>query len=254
MTSFFDRIKSGRASYNYAMTPTTGYAEDEIYGVPLSQMYWQNVGTASTALATGIVYSASGFAAGTLTPTGPLVSGGVATFDVPRGIRMTASVNLSTVTFTIRGTDAWGAPQTWSGVGPTGNTLGNAGSYVDSTVTFKTVTTASSGSGSVGTTAFYIGNNNDYGLYYYIGNVNRVVAVTTDGAFATIPWTVTAGLATTTAPTATTADVRGKITLSTTALANGSRSYAFIYVTPNVGVSAANDTKENTYGQTPYTA
>jgi hypothetical protein len=169
MTTFFDSVKMGRASYNRA-SPPTGYAEDEIYGVPLTQTYVYQVGTASTSLASGVFYASSAIA-GTLTGTGALVSSGVATFDVPRCVTITASSNMSTTTFTIQGTDAYGAPLTASVTWPDWQYLGNSGSVVNTLSAFKTVTTASSNGAATGLLA--IGNSDTFGLPYRLTNVGE---------------------------------------------------------------------------------
>jgi len=251
MTSFFDNVKIGRAAYNRNLTPPTGYAEDEIYGIPLTQTYVYQAGTASTSLASGVFYAYSAVA-GTLTGTGVLVSGGVATFDVPRSVQITASSNMATVTFTIRGTDAYGAPLTWAGVGPTGNTLGAAGSYVVSLSAFKTMTTASCDGAATG--ALTIGTSDTFGMPFRIPNVGYGMGVHINGESATVPATWTAGLAATGVATATTADVRGTVALATTVLSNGSRYFSFEFITPNTGIAAGADTKENSYGVTPFTS
>jgi len=251
MTSFFDNVKIGRAAYNRNLTPPTGYAEDEIYGIPLTQTYVYQAGTASTSLASGVFYASSAVA-GTLTGTGVLVSGGVATFDVPRSVQITASSNMATVTFTIRGTDAYGAPLTWAGVGPTGNTLGAAGSYVVSLSAFKTMTTASCDGAATG--ALTIGTSDTFGMPFRIPNVGYGMGVHINGESATVPATWTAGLAATGVATATTADVRGTVALATTVLSNGSRYFSFEFITPNTGIAAGADTKENSYGVTPFTS
>jgi hypothetical protein len=253
MTSFSDDIRQGRAVYARAVPPATGYAEDEIRGVPHTQEYAYQMGAVSTALATGIFYTASGATGGTLTSTGPLVSGGVATLTPARGVRMTASVDLSAVTVTFNGTDHWGASLTASILGPTGNTLGNVGSYRDSLSVFKTITSIS-GSATFGTTAVYIGDNNTYGVPYKLTNIGRALDVYIDGSTATVPSTWAAGLATTVTAGATTADVRGTVTLSTVVLANGTRFITAKFITPNNGIAAGSDTKEITYGDAPYSA
>lgn len=253
MTSFFDNVRSGRANYARATPPATGYAEDEIYGVPMTQTYALQLGTASTALASGVFFSASGATGGTLTSTGALVSGGVATFDNARGLRFTSSVDTSTSVITVRGTDFWGAPQTTSINGPTGNTIGNTGSYVDSLTTFKTVLTASV-VGNLGTTLFMIGDNNTYGLPYRIANIGKGLDIYINGSSATVPAVWTAGLATTVTPTASTADVRGTVALATVSLADGTKYVTANFITPNWGIAAGSDTKESTYGVAPFTA
>lgn len=252
MTTFFDDLRQGRANYDRAVPPATGYAEDEIYGVPHTQTYAEELGTASTALATGIFYTTTGGAAGAHTLAGALVTAGVATFDVARGVRITASVNLSTVTITFEGTDTWGAPLVHSVLGPTGNTLGNAGSYRDTLSAFKTINTASS-NGSLGTTAVYFGDNNAFGFSYKLTNVGKSLGLFVDGTSATTAPTVVAGLATTITPGATTADVRGTCTLSTTDLANGAKYFTIQMITPNYGITEGSDTKEISYGDAPYT-
>lgn len=227
-------------------------------GTPLTQTIYYQIGTASTALATGLFYSASGSAttgSATLTGTGALVSGGVGTFDVPRGVRITASVNLSTTTFTIVGTDGYGKTQSHSFVGPTGNTLGNTGSYTDSLVTFKTVTAMSIANPTatgIATTALYIGNNDMYGLPYVLGNVGCGLDVYINGASATVPATWVAAYTPTGTPTASTTDVRGSVTLATVVLANGSRYITVGFISPSVNVSVTTDTKVNSYGATPF--
>jgi len=250
MTTFFDSVKMGRASYNRATVPS-GYAEDEIYGVPLTQTYVYQLGTASTSLASGVFYASSAIA-GTLTSTGALVSSGVATFDVPRCVSITASSNMSTTTFTFQGTDAYGASLTASLTGPTGNTFGNSGSVVTTLSAFKTVTTASANGAATGLLA--IGTSDTYGLPYRLTNVGEGLGAYINGGSASVAPTYTAGFAATGVATATTADVRGTVALATTVLANGSRYVTFQFVTPNDGTLAGNDTKENTYGVTPYSA
>jgi len=250
MTTFFDSVKMGRASYNRATVPA-GYAEDEIYGVPLTQTYVYQLGTASTSLASGVFYASSAIA-GTLTGTGALVSSGVATFDVPRCITVTASSNMSTTTFTFQGTDAYGASLTASITGPTGNTFGNTGSVVTTLSAFKTVTTASANGAATGLLA--IGNSDTFGLPYRLTNVGEALGAYINGGSASVAPTYTAGFAATGVATATTADVRGTVALATAVLANGSRYITFQFVTPNDGTLAGADTKENTYGVTPYSA
>lgn len=268
MTQFSDQIRVGRAYYEAqarwngggmnGLPLATAPQDTQVLGAPLTQLYSYQIGTASTALASGVFYSASGtstLGAATLTGTGALVSGGVATFDVPRGVRVTASVNLSTTTFVIVGTDGYGKTQSHSFVGPTGNTFGNAGSYTDSLVTFKTITAMSmsnlAASGTT-TTALAIGNNDMYGLPYVLGNVGMGQGNYINGAFATIPGTFVAAYTPTGTPTATTADVRGSLTLATAVLANGSRYLTVQYIAPPVNLSVSTDNKVNTYGATPF--
>lgn len=268
MTQFSDQLRQGRAYFNgwskwNASAGTNGIPtatapnDTQTNGAMHTQTFYLTLGTASTALASGIFYSASGSTSttGAMTATGALVSGGVATFDVPRGIRFTASIDLSTTTFTVVGTDGYGQAQTYSRTGPTGNTIGNAGSYVDSLVTFKTVTTIShtAQATAIATTTLMIGDNNCFGLPYVLTNVGNGLGAWINGALATVPATFAAAFTPTGTPTATTADVRGTCTLATTALADGSRYITIGMITPNVALTESTDNKVNTFGATPYT-
>ena len=265
MTQFSDQISLGRAYFarfanwngttgaNGMPSATTSY-DTQVLGVPHTQIFAYQAGTASTALASGIFYSATGATgAGSLTLTGSLVSAGVATLDVPRCIRLTASVDLSTNTFVIRGTDGYGQSLTWSGAGPTGNTFGNAGSYVDSLSAFKTVTSAS-GTGGSSTTAFAIGVSNTFGLPFRLANAGLGLGVYISGSTATTIGTNTwtAGFTATGTPTATTADVRGTVAVATTVLPNDTRYYTFLMIQPPVNLTQSSDIKERSYGTTPF--
>lgn len=265
MTNVADQLSQGTAYYaRYAQwnatsalsgMPTASSPYDaQNLGIPHTQTIVYQVGTASTALASGVFFSASGAtAAGTLTSTGPLVSGGVATFDVPRCVRFTASVDLSTNVFTIRGTDGYGATQSWSGAGPTGNTFGNNGSFVDSTVAFKTITTASA-VGASSTTMFTIGSSNTFGLPFRIANTGKGLDIYINGNSATVPGTWTAGFTASGTPTASTADVRGTFAPATTSLPDGVKFYTVQFVAPTVGLAAGIDNKEQSYGAAPFSS
>lgn len=75
-----------------------------------------------------------------LTLDGAYASGGVATFPFPTAVTFTSTSNLSTVTFTVAGTDANGVYQTEAIVGPNNTTV--TGSKTFKTVTSIAVTTA----------------------------------------------------------------------------------------------------------------
>lgn len=266
MTNFRDQLWQGNAFFEKAMTwnsnansglpSATAPNDTQILGVPHTQSFFYQIGTASTALASGIFYSASGTATsgvGTLTCTGALVTASVATFDVPRGIRITASVNLSTTTFTFIGTDGYGQTIKHSFVGPTGNTVGNVGSYTDSLVAFKTVTSASSNTATgTGTTLLEIGNNDTYGLPYFLPNVGLAMDLYINGSSATVPATFTAGFTATGVSTASTTDVRGLCAAATTALANGTRYFTVGMITPNVNQTVSTDDKVHSFGAAPF--
>lgn len=267
MTSFGDQINQGLAFYGrYARwnqanpslsglpTATAPY-DTQTLGTPHTQTFVYQVGTASTALASGVFYSASGtatIAASTFTPTGPLVSAGVATFDVPRGIRITASVDLSTTTFTFVGTDGYGSVQNSAFVGPTGNTIGNTGSYVDSLTTFKTITAITGNATGVGTTTFLIGDNNMFGLPYVLTNTGYGMDAYINGSSATVPAVWVAAFTPTGSTTASTPDVRGSVTLATVVLADGTRRISFAMISPQVALTPATDDRNHSFGAAPF--
>lgn len=262
MTNFSDQLRVGSAYFDRQGiwngsgtagrrngTPfATAPQDSQVLGVPMTQVFVYQIGTASTAgtaTAGRFFYSATG-ATGGITLT-------TYVNDVPRGVRIMSSVNLSTVTFTLIGGDGYNQTQQYSIAGPTGNTLGNAGSYVDTLVTWTDLTSAS-GNGSTGTTAFSITNNDTYGLPYVLSNVGMGLGGFIDGGMATIPGTFVAAFTPTGTPTATTGDVRGTFAFSTTVMANDSRRLSVVYVTPNVNLATTPelDDKVHTFGATPY--
>lgn len=267
MTQYSDQLRQGNAFFGKqaawntpsplsGMPTSTSPYDTENRGVPHSQDFIYQMGTPSTALATGVFYSASGTATvgvSTLTSTGPLVTASVATFDVPRGVRVTASINLSTTTFTVVGTDGYGQNLNSAWVGPTGDVIGNVGSYTDSLVAYKTITTISINTATgTGTTLLQIGNNNMFGLPYVLGNLGMGQDFYINGSSATIPGTWAAAFTPTGTPTASTGDVRGTITAATTVLANGTRYFTACYVTPNVNQTVNNDDKLRSFGANPF--
>lgn len=91
------------------------------------------VGPLAAASANNIALSQTTAGAADLTLNGALVSGGVATLDVPRRVLITNVGNDSAITFTVYGT--------WMGGQTISETLqGTSGSTVATTVDFKTVT------------------------------------------------------------------------------------------------------------------
>ncbi len=266
MTHHADQIRLGNAFFEKQAVwngggvsgfPLASSPQDtQVRGVPFTQTFYYQVGTASTALASGIFYSASGtatVAGNVMTATGALVTASVATFDVPRGVRITSSINLSTTTFTVIGTDGYGQTLNSAFVGPTGNTIGTVGSYVDSLVTYKTVTSVANNTATgLGTTLIEVGNNDLYGLPYVLSNAGCGVDVYINGASATVPATFTAAYTATGASTASTADVRGTAALATTALANGTRYITIGMICPPVNLGVTTDDKVHSYGAKPF--
>lgn len=270
MTQYSDQLRLGHAFFEKegawnAPTALSGLPvatspyDTQVRGVPFTQTFVYQIGTASTSLASGIFFSASGTATTgttTLTATGALVTAGVATMDVPRTIRITASIDLSTTTFTIKGTDGYGQPQTAAIAGPTGNTLGNTGSYRDTLTAFKTassftITAAASG---IATTTLEIGSANSFGLPYVLANKGQGLDGFIDGFSATVPGTWQVAYTPTGTPTASTTDVRGLYTPATTSLPDGSKYYSVMYVAPPVNLTVNTDNKVNSFGATPFTS
>ena len=103
------------------------------------------VGPLASAVVNNIAASQSPGAAGTLTLSGTLVTGGVATLDTPRRILITTA---STISFTITGTD-------WSG-SPISETVTNAGASVASVLSYATVTKITNAAAG---TAITVGTN-----------------------------------------------------------------------------------------------
>lgn len=262
MTNFSDQLRlgsayfgaqalwnnSGTAGARSGMPFATAPQDTQVLGVPMTQIYVHQIGTASTAgtaTAGRFFYSATG-ATGGITLT-------TYVNDVPRGARIFSTVDLSTVTFTLIGVDGYNQTQQYSIAGPTGNTLGNVGSYVDTLVTWTDLTSAS-GSGSTGTTAFSISNNNTYGLPYVLTNIGMGMGGFIDGGMATIPGTFVAAFTTTGTPTATTGDVRGTFAFSTTVIANDTRRLSVAYIAPtvNLATNPGLDDKVHSFGAAPF--
>lgn len=109
------------------------------------------VGPIAAASANNIALSQVVSGASNVTLNGALVSGGVATLDVPRRVLITNVGNDSGVTFTVYGT-------TFGGASVTEVLQGTSGSTVASTVDFKTVTRIAT-SGSTSASGITVGTN-----------------------------------------------------------------------------------------------
>lgn len=143
----------------------------------------------------GLVTGYTG-AAGAIPMDGALVSGGVATFDVPRAI-VVDSGGADTSVITITGTDVHGAVMKE-------NITANGTTAVNGKKAFKTVT-GISGSATAAN-GIFIGTTNILGLPVFLPGSAYILKELQDGAAATAG-TVVAGVST--AATATTGDVRG---------------------------------------------
>lgn len=123
----------------------------------------------ATAVANGVALSQTPVGAIAITLNGSLVSGGVATFDVPRRVAITSASNASNSTYTITGTDRYGNTQVATLVGPNATTVFTSQDFA--TVTNITQTATPGGAITIGTngvasTPWYVG---DWRHCAYIG-------------------------------------------------------------------------------------
>ena len=169
--------------------------------------------------------------AGNLTITGTLATGGVATLDVPRIVRITSSSASDTVeTATVYGTDVYGISMSEL------ITFGGAAT-VSGLKSFKTVTRVAISAALVGNAS--VGTGDVFGIPYVATTRNSVLTAY-NGAFVT---TGTFVAAVTTSPATTaTGDVRG--TYAVPSASDGAKILTlWIYV-------ANADTKAGLYGVT----
>jgi hypothetical protein len=159
-----------------------------------------NLGAPITADVDGVSVVQLVGAAGNLTITGAQATGGVATLDVPRNVTLTAATtNHSARTFTVTGTDEYGAALVETIAGPNANTVAGVKA-------FKTVTQVAV-DGAIATNGVSVGFGDLLGLPVFVDAVSMLIdredgATITDG-------TLVGGLSVLTKSTATTADVRG---------------------------------------------
>lgn len=157
-----------------------------------------DLGTPATADPDGVCESQSDTGAHTLTLDGALVSGGVATFDVPRNV-VVDSGGADTAVLTVTGTDVYGATLVE-------NITLNGTTAAAGKKAFKTVTSVTA-SATISNGAF-VGPGVALGLPVFLPSDAHVLGELEDNAAATAG-TIAAGLAEETKSTATTADVRG---------------------------------------------
>ena len=106
-----------------------------------------------------------------LTLDGAYTSGGVATFPFPTEVTFTSTDNLSTVTFTVIGTDANNVYQSEAVVGPNNTTVQTTNKFKTVTkVQVSTVTTFTTQTVDVGGAAVGIGNGAWWPLDIYTPN------------------------------------------------------------------------------------
>lgn len=106
-----------------------------------------------------------------LTLDGAYVSGGVATFPFPTEVTFTSTDDLSTVTFTVIGTDAANNYQSEAVVGPNNDTVQTTNTFATVTaIEVSTVTTFTTETVDVGGAAVGIGNGAWWPLDIYTPN------------------------------------------------------------------------------------
>lgn len=233
MSHVSDTMRNGPAYYAAAAQSDGGEL-----GFALPKVAVKEFGAITTLDADGITAAASATAPAAggvnLSATGVLVSGGVATFDVPRNVTILATGNAATTTFRITGTDQYGQAQTETITATTSTAV--AGVKAFKTVTAVTLTSTSSVAGGVTT-----GTGDVFGLPHHIADKGKILAFTVDGVAAPAP-TIVAGFTATGTSTATTADVRGTITATTAS--NGTIRFSVMYVVNPTS-------KETLYGAAP---
>lgn len=201
------------------------YSPDGRRGLELTHSYVYDLGAAAAGVSNGIVVAQALSTTG-ISATGTLMSGGIYTADVPRGIAISSATgaNLSQ-TFTLTGTDAYGETLTEAIVG--------SATSVYTQKAFKTLVSivASATSANlvnIGTATVAAGVK--FGAPVRLGDKGDIMGVFVDGIPETTLTLVTA-LATTAASTATTADVRG--TFSPNTLPDGTKRIVANFYVPD---------------------
>jgi len=217
--SHADSLFAGSAQYN-------AYQGGK-RGVEVPHLVTIEFGAVDTLDADGICVAATATEATTLSATGALVSGGVATFDIARGIRITSTGNESALTFTVTGTDQYGEALVEAIAGPNNTTK-------DGVKAFKTVTSVAV-SGALTASDVLVGTNDVWGLPFRLGDVGKFFGMCLDGDAVTT--TLVAGLAATGVSTATTADVRGTVIPGTAA--NGTRVFTAMMIVDHTSKAKA---------------
>ena len=195
----------------------TDFTDGVVKRTAASALLTVTLGAPITADPNGICEAQSG-AAGALTLDGALVSGGVATLDVPRNI-VVDSGGADTATLTITGTDEYGE------VVVEEITL-NGTTAVAGKKAFKTVTSVVSDA-TIANDAF-VGTGDVLGLPVFLDDSALILAELEDGAAASTG-TVVAGVSS--AATATTGDVRG--TYDPDSAADGSKVFKLVITAPD---------------------
>jgi hypothetical protein len=201
---------------------------------PLGQIYVYDIvpdaPDADGVIASQAITAAGGPATGI---NGALASGGVATFDVPRGV---VAAWTGTATMTVTGTDMYGRAQS--------ETSGSGTSFAGKKA-FKTITAVAVSADVTGAT---VGTGDVLGLPFRVTDGGYLVRVGWDGAMADNAGTFVAADATSPA-TATTGDTRG--TFDPSSAANGTRR--LVIAMALTGIQAGPDATDiGVYGVAPF--
>lgn len=180
---------------------------NSLVNVPISStrvidMYevFADLGSPVVAAVAGIAAIQLVGAAGNLTLNGPIVGGGVAQMDVPRNVTLTvATTDQSARTFTITGTDEFGATMVETLAGPNNSTV--SGKKAFARVTRVAV------DGAIATNGVSVGYGTTLGLPVAVRKAGQITKELQDGAAASAG--TFAYALQNAASTATTADVRG---------------------------------------------
>ena len=213
-----DNVFVGSAQYNAYQGGKRGIEWPHLVSIEF--------GAVDTLDADGVCVAATATSATALSATGALVSGGVATFDIARGIRLTSTSNQSARTFTIAGTDHYGEALVENIAGPNNTT-------VDGVKAFKTVTSVTPDAAMTGNVT--VGTNDVWGLPFRMADVGKFFGMCLDGDAVTT--TLAAGMAATGVSTATTADVRGTVIPGTAA--NGTRVFTAMLIVDHTSKAKA---------------
>lgn len=205
MTHFSDRQYVGGAATGITNISTTVNDRNGGYGVPCGQIYPVYQITPTANVTTAVATAQAVAAAGNLTIDGTLASGGVATFDVPRGVQLVSTgAGDTTQTATVYGTDTYGVTlhETVSL---------NGTSVVTSKKAFKTITRVAISVACAGNIS--CGTYHNFGLPYALKTSGHLMRYNFTSAGAITADTGTVLVADATSPaTATTGDVRGTYT------------------------------------------